>query len=185
LSEQLSRVQELRDRLASTEQQLEELQSPDSLPGRQDGKQAGKPGGRGGRSSPTMAGTGDPHGSGEERQQRLERLRQEYARMMRQAQELNEQLRREGGGIGFTPEGQQMVMSAPGTEAFKQDFAQWNVLKKNVGLALEQLEASLSRQLQAQAGRDRLNSAGEQPVPDAYGKLVDQYYRSIAVRPNK
>ena len=34
------------------------------------------------------------------------------------------------GGSGFTFEGQGMTLSAPGTEAFKQDFARWEQLRQ-------------------------------------------------------
>ena len=46
-----------------------------------------------------------------------------------------------------TPEGQEMVSSAPGTQAFKQDFSKWETLHKEIALGLERLEAALSQRV--------------------------------------
>ena len=48
-----------------------------------------------------------------------------------------------------TPEDWRPSVSAPGTEAFKQDFARWESLKQNLLLALENVERSLSDELRA------------------------------------
>ena len=53
------------------------------------------------------------------------------------------------GGAGITFEGQGMTLSAPGTEAFKQDFAQWEELSRQATQALDAAESSLSKKLQA------------------------------------
>ena len=38
-----------------------------------------------------------------------------------------------------------MTLSAPGTEAFKQDFAKWQEMKRQVSAALEQVESTLAK----------------------------------------
>ena len=71
-------------------------------------------------------------------------------------------------------------ISAPGTEAWKQDFAKWEELKKQMEIALEKAESSLATQLREQESKDRLNAGATQVVPDAYRRLVDKYYRALA-----
>jgi hypothetical protein len=73
-----------------------------------------------------------------------------------------------------------MVMSAPGTEAFKQDFSKWDLLHKDVTLGLERVEASLSKALRERAARDRLKAGGADRAPDDYERAVDTYFRSLA-----
>ena len=86
-----------------------------------------------------------------------------------------------------TPEQWQRSVSAPGTEAFKQDFAKWESLKKNLMVALEQTESQLSDQLRARETRERLNAGRHDAVADTYRALVDRYYQSLAAprRPNR
>ena len=81
---------------------------------------------------------------------------------------------------GTTPEQWQRSVSAPGTEAFKQDFAKWESLKKNLLVALEQTESQLSDQLRARENRERLNAGRHDAVADTYRELVDRYYQSLA-----
>ena len=64
-----------------------------------------------------------------------------------------------------TPEQWQRSVSAPGTEAFKQDFAKWESLKKNLLVALEQTESQLADQLRARETRERLNAGVTMPWP--------------------
>ena len=55
-----------------------------------------------------------------------------------------------GAGGGFTFEApDSMTLSAPGTEAFKQDFAKWEEMRRQATQALETAESTLSRKLQA------------------------------------
>jgi DNA repair exonuclease SbcCD ATPase subunit len=115
------------------------------------------------------------------------RLRDEYNRRLREARELLDQVSRDNpevrnGGIGFTFEGQGMVMSAPGTEPFKQDFAKWEQLRKQVTLALDRAESELSRKLQARDTRDRLAAGVDDEPPAAYQQQVDSYFKSLAGR---
>ena len=76
-----------------------------------------------------------------------------------------------------------MSRSAPGTEAFKQDFSRWEVLHKDVTLGLERLEATLSQRLLERAARNRLTAGGADRAPDEYQRAVDAYFKSLAQRP--
>jgi hypothetical protein len=92
---------------------------------------------------------------------------------------------RQDGGYGAygTPEGHEFSRSAPGTEAFKQDYARWESLSKNVKDALENLEASLADRLNDQRARDRVTAGEIDRAPAAYEEAVSRYYRSIAKKP--
>jgi hypothetical protein len=81
-----------------------------------------------------------------------------------------------------TPEGQEFSRSAPGTEAFKQDYSRWESLSKNVKDALEDLESSLAERLSDQRARDRVTAGEDDRAPAAYEDAVSRYYRSIARR---
>ena len=91
---------------------------------------------------------------------------------------------RQDGGYGAygTPEGQEFSRSAPGTEAFKQDYARWESLSKNVKDALEDLESSLANRLSDQRARDRVTAGEDDRAPALYEDAVSRYYRSIARR---
>jgi len=141
LSDQLSRAQELRDRLGKLQRSIE-------------------------------AGAGD------------------VGQQMQDAQRLAQEMQRDNPGMpkgGTTPEQWQRSLSAPGTEGFKQDFAKWEELKKNLLVALDHTESQLSDQLRARENRERLNAGRHDAVADTYRELVDRYYQSLAVprRPNK
>ena len=117
----------------------------------------------------------------------LARMREEYARQLQQTRELVDQLRRDDpgfshGGGGFTWEGQGMTLSAPGTEAFKQDFAKWEELRRQATQALESAESSLSKRLQAKESRDRLAAGVDDKVPPEYQKQVDSYFKALAAK---
>ena len=111
------------------------------------------------------------------------KLQRDVEEQMREAQRLTEDLRRQNPDMqkgGSTPEEWQRSVSAPGTEAFKQDFAKWESLKKNLMLALEQTESKLSDQLRAREKVDRLNVGRYESAPESYRELVDRYYQSLA-----
>jgi hypothetical protein len=72
--------------------------------------------------------------------------------------------------------------SAPGTEAWKQDFAQWEELKVQLAAALERAENNAAARLRSQQATDRLNAGAAQGVPEQYRRLVDQYYRALAAK---
>jgi hypothetical protein len=79
-----------------------------------------------------------------------------------------------------TDEGWWRSFSAPGTEAFKQDFSRWESLKKNLLVALEDAETKLSGELRDRENKARLNAGGHDAVSETYRALVDKYYRSLA-----
>jgi len=194
MSEQLARAQELRERMDSLSRELERLGQQSGPPGTQAGGQRqgrgqdGKPSSPSERESPSSQGGGqtgqgkaDGTGSGGE----TERLREEYARQLKATQELLGELKRDDkstgqGGTGFTFEGQGMVLSAPGTEAFKQDFAKWEELRRQATLALEQAESNISKQLQAKVAKDRLAAGIEDRAPAEYSRQVDSYFKALA-----
>jgi hypothetical protein len=150
LSERLASVQDARDRIEQLGREMERLN-----------RQAGQ--------TPGGAGT----------------VPQDIEREMARARELLEQLRREGddqsqAGRGLTFENQGMVLSAPGTEAFKQDFARWEDLKRQATQALDQAQSTLARKLAERLSRDRLAAGVEDRAPDAYQQQVDSYFKAIA-----
>jgi DNA repair exonuclease SbcCD ATPase subunit len=119
-------------------------------------------------------------GNAEQQQQRQRDLQGQ----MQEAQKLAEQVGRSNPGIekgGTTPEQWERSFSAPGTEGFKQDFAKWESLKKNLLVALERTESQLSEQLRARESRERLNAGRHDAVSDTYRDLVDRYYQSLAI----
>lgn len=172
LSEDLSKTRQLREQLDSVERSLEQLRAQEGRTGQpqgesRDGRQGGaQREGREGRAT-----------DGE-----VARLQQQLAEEMRQAREQVDALGRGAPDMRgpSTPEAWQPSVSAPGTEAFKQDFARWESLKRSLLLALEKVERGLADELRQQASRDRLNAGASDAVPDDYRRLVDKYYRSLA-----
>ena len=117
----------------------------------------------------------------------LEKLRDQYQRQLQETKDLVDQMRRDdpsfarGAGGGFTFEGaDRMTLSAPGTEAFKQDFAKWEDLRRQATQALESVASSLSRKLQAKQAKDRLAAGTDDKPPAGYQKQVDSYFKAIA-----
>jgi uncharacterized membrane protein len=159
LADQLSRAQELRDRLDDLTRQLGELdrQSTSSPSGRQ--------------------GTGPG----------VDQLRAEVQRELERVRELiretdRDQGRQARGGAGITFAGQGMTLSAPGTEAFKQDFAKWQELKRQAAAALEQVESTLAKKLQEQDAKERLASGADDRAPARYQEQVESYFKALATR---
>jgi hypothetical protein len=76
-----------------------------------------------------------------------------------------------------------MVTAAPGTEAFKQDFARWEALHREVTLGLERHEASLSHRTIEKAARERLRSGGAESTLPEYASSIDRYFRALAAEP--
>ena len=169
LSEQLSRTQELRDRLSKLQRTMDELAG--QKPGQEQ-----TPGGQSGANGPPGSADGG-------RAESVARLQREADRQMREAQKLAEGVQRENPQMpgGTTPEQWQRSVSAPGTEAFKQDFANWESLKKNLLVALDRTELQLSEQLRTRENRERLNAGRHDAVSETYRELVDRYYQSLAV----
>jgi hypothetical protein len=179
LSEQLARAQELRDRLANTSREIQQLGQPHAKRGSASSPQ--KAPGDTGRSGRGESGGGQPGGAD------IARLRDEYARQLKETQDLMEQMQRQDpgfsrGGAGFTFQGQGMTLSAPGTEAFKQDFARWEDMRRQATTALDRAESSLSKKLQAQEAKDRLAAGVEDKAPPEYQKQVDSYFKALAAK---
>jgi hypothetical protein len=199
LSAQLARAQELRDKLNQVSRDLGNLSRQGDPggqrnPGGRSGQQ-GQGGSNGTSSSSSTKTAGDSGRSGEGQQgggggsgTDLARLRDEYARRLQETRDLMDQLRRQDpngqtfarGGAGFTFEGQGMTLSAPGTEAFKQDFAKWEDMRRQATQALEMAETSLSKKLQARQAKDRLAAGADDKAPPDYQKQVDNYFKAIA-----
>ena len=77
-----------------------------------------------------------------------------------------------------------MVSSAPGTEAFKQDFTRWETLHRELTLGLERLESDLSQRVIDKAAKDRLRSGSADRTPVEYRSSVDKYFRALAQEPH-
>lgn len=160
-----------------------------------DGQQGEGGKGRGGQSPGEGAGQapgqGQGQGGGDGRPQdaraELQRLQQEYQRELRSAQQMvQQQGGGDGGGLGgrmATPEGQSLSRSAPGTEAFKQDFAKWEALKQDAASALDRYEASLAQRLAGEEAAERVTAPLRDQVPDRYSESVIRYYQSLSGRP--
>ncbi|MBP6777695.1 MAG: hypothetical protein KA151_10625 [Piscinibacter sp.] len=172
LSDDLSKTRQLREQLDSVERSLEQLRAQEGRAGQPQGE------GRDGRQPGTPRDARDGRASDGE----IARLQQQLADEMRQARAQVDALGRGAPDMRgpSTPEAWQPSVSAPGTEAFKQDFARWESLKRSLLLALEKVERGLTDELRQQASRDRLNAGASDAVPDDYRRLVDKYYRSLA-----
>jgi len=153
LTEELSKLRDLREQLAALDRQLAELRDhPEGQPQN----------GRGGQQNP---------GAQPGAQQPWE-----------QARELLSELQRENGLDLVTPtaDGFNPGLSAPGTEGWKQDFASWDTLKVQLATALERAERTAAARLRDQQSRDRLNAGATQSVPEQYRRLVEKYFRALA-----
>ena len=215
LSDQLSKAQELRDKLSELERSVEELKRQDAQ-GQQESEAAnGNPrDAQGpvasererpatGAASGSAAGAGQPGRStagsqssangrdGATGQQgssaggsggRVQQLQREVNDSMRDAARLADEMRRDNPGMQSPNpnDGWWRSFSAPGTEAFKQDFARWESLKKNLLVALEGVETKVSSELRTRENKERLNAGGHNAVSDAYREQVEKCYRSLA-----
>lgn len=182
LGEQVARARELRDRMESLTKQLEEADRQAS------GQERGTPQSSSqGQGQPTQDGTpGQGQGGTSGDPASVEQLREQIAKQLREVRELMNESQKENarseGGPGSTFEGQGMVTSAPGTQGFKQDFAKWQELTRQVTLALDDIESTASRKLQERASKDRLASGGDERAPAAYQQQVDSYFKALATR---
>ena len=160
-----------------------------SRPSRASQGESGKQGEPGKRAESGKPGESGEQGGRARRargQRRLAELQREYLEQLRNAGELGERLEQASPGTGramSTPIEQQMVTSAPGTQAFKQDFSKWETLHKDIALGLERLEAALSQRVVERAARERLRTGATDRVPDTYRSTVDRYYRALAQEP--
>ena len=79
-----------------------------------------------------------------------------------------------------TPEQHEWSRSAPGTEAFKQDYTKWEQMRRHATQALENAESTLGKQIQAKQAKDRLAAGADDKAPAEYQKQVDSYFKAIA-----
>ncbi len=183
MTDQVARARDLRDRMQELTRQLEEIDRqastrPQGSPqSRAQGQGSSSQSDQQGRSSGAATGTSDSVGQ----------LREEIQKQMREVRELLDDTRRDAstrgsGGGGTTFEGQGMVLSAPGTEGFKQDFSKWQELARQVTLALDDVETNLSKKLQEKTSKDRLASGADERVPAEYQQQVDSYFKALASR---
>jgi hypothetical protein len=190
IADQLDEVRDARERLARLDKQMKEAQQAAQNGARgQDGARGQEAGraqapGRAGRSGPEgQRGQGGSQGDGQGGD--VARLQQDYNKELRRTRDLMDRLQRgnpESGGRMTTPEEHEWSRSAPGTEAFKQDYAAWQTLSADVARALERAESSVANRLSNAAAKDRLRAGGSERVPDAYRQRVSKYFESIAVR---
>src|SRR4029079_10409528 len=131
LGENLAKTRDLRERLAELERQIAE-QSQRSSSAK----------GNSASGAPTADGT-KPGERDRADAAKLADLRKQYLDAVRDASG-DERLREAvagTSGAGSTPVGQTMVTAAPGTEAFKQDFARWESLNSEPPLRLDRDDA--------------------------------------------
>ena len=195
LAGQLDDVRDARERLARLERQI-----ADAKQAAENGRAGGaeQPGRAGQPNQPGRAGqTGRAGEAGQQGQQGtrgsqgegrggdLQQLQQAYNRELQRTRELMDRVQRgtpDSGGNMTTPEQHEWSRSAPGTEAFKQDYAAWQSLAGDVARALERAEASVAGRLSNAVARDRLRAGGSDRVPDAYRQRVSKYFESIAAK---
>jgi hypothetical protein len=188
LSDQLARAGELRDQIGELQRSIEALERE-----AQQGQQGARPqsdaqGQRPQQGQPTAQGResgspSDPSGASSGGTSRLSQLQREATDRMREAQRLAGELRQQSPDMRdgpATPENWYPSLSAPGTEAFKQDYGKWESLKKHLLAALEKTETRVSGQLREREARERLNAGGHQGVSSEYQEMVDRYYQSLA-----
>lgn len=168
LADQLDAVQELRRALQGLGGDREASDSPggeaESADPRSSGQSAGAP-----------AAGGSPGGLRREYMAGLERNPDRLEELRRDSPELRRDL--DAWAEHWTSG------AAPGTEASKRDFANWESLRSNLDTSLQRLEEAYSRDLAETDLRDRVTAGTEKPVPARYQQLVDQYYRSLASEP--
>ena len=156
-------------------------QSQSAQRGQQSGDQrASQAGSRG-----TSPGQGDGQGRGDTMEE-LRQLQQEYARELQDAARMVQGSNAGGadrGGRMATPEGHEFSRSAPGTEAFKQDFARWDSLRKGIANAMDRYEATIAQRLAEQEAAERVQAPLRDKVPDRYTESVVRYYQSLSRRP--
>ena len=177
LSAQLARARDLRVELGRLSRRIGEFAGSDvSTTGGQAAGPSGPPpaGQRGGGAG----GGGDGAAAAE-----LARLQREFARRAAEARQLAAGMGRgqtDGGdrGGGTSTEWQPSE-SAPGTETFKQDFARWEALRRDVELSLDRIEASISATLDAREGRRRLAAGERDRAPAPYRRQVGRYFEAL------
>lgn len=204
LADALARTRALRERLAELERQAgtqpgEAGTQPGQAAARRGGDNRQTPGSTGDRAS-AGANTGAPGDqasrgrdpSGQEGQGAsgggdgsVAGLRDGLVRELRRQQDVMDALRRGDRDLaravssleGWTPS-----RSAPGTEAWKQDFARWDVLRQQIALAIERHETQLATRLAEREARDRLDAGADDRPGEAWRRDVAEYFKAISAR---
>jgi DNA repair exonuclease SbcCD ATPase subunit len=181
LAGQLDEVRDARERLARLEKQLADAsRAAEGARGRASTTPSGRAGQTGPEGRRGQRGSGGDGSGGD-----LQQLQDAYNRELQRTRELMDRVQRgtpESGGRMTTPEQHEWSRSAPGTEAFKQDYAAWQSLAANVTRALERAESAVAGRLAGAAAKDRLRAGGSERVPDAYRHRVSKYFESIATK---
>jgi hypothetical protein len=181
LAGELDDVRDARERLARLEKQLADAsRAAEGSRGRGNTAQPGRAGQSGPEGRRGERGTGGDGSGGD-----LQQLQQAYNRELQRTRELMDRVQRgtpESGGRMTTPEQHEWSRSAPGTEAFKQDYAAWQSLAADVARALERAESAVAGRLAGALAKDRLRAGGSERVPDAYRQRVSKYFESIATK---
>jgi archaellum component FlaC len=173
LANELDQLRDARERLTRLERQIKDATAAQ-------GAQSGRAGPSGADPARGQQGSkaGGGNGSGE-----LNRLQQEYARELQRTRDLMNGLQRgtpDSGRNLSTPEEHEWSRSAPGTEAWKQDYSKWDALGKDVKQALERYETSAADRLSRALVADRLRAGGSDRVPDAYESRIANYFELLA-----
>lgn len=184
LVEELREAQVLRRTLNEIEAQLRKLTASDgSGQDAPTSSQGGEPVEAGSPSRSDASSPVDQSRSNEDRE--LVMLQERLMRQLAQSTQLLEQLRRQRPGVEQDLEQwaqQWQSGTASGTETAKQDFSAWESLRDDLWVALEVIEASLARDLREEEIGGRLTVGPSEQMPDAYRRLVERYYRSLAVQ---
>jgi hypothetical protein len=168
LTDALDRARDIRNRLDRLQADVRDAEEA-----ARGAAPAGAPAARG------RDGQGRRSGADGSAQSRLQSAREAYARELERSREELGRLS-QGGEGGATPEQHEFSRSAPGTEAFKQDFSGWERLRKDIDSRLERYEAAVSSRLARKDGADGLSAGGSERVPDGYRDSVSRYFESLA-----
>jgi hypothetical protein len=185
LSRNLDQARTLRDRLDRLERQIRQddaARTGRGAPPRGEAQNGGRAAGRaqaqgqgqnGGTDSASgAAATGDSRGQREEVAKELQSVREALGQLERNSPG--------AGGGGTTPEQHEWSAVDKGTEAFKQDFSNWESLRRDMDSALDRYEASVIARAARKSLQDRLSAGGSDRVPDDYRQLIARYYESLA-----
>lgn len=182
LAGQLDDLRDARERLARLERQIADAKQAAESGRGGDGRN-GQQGQRATQGQQAQQGQNGSRGDGSGGD--LQQLQQQYNQELQRTRQLMDRVQRgtpDSGGRMATPEQHEWSRSAPGTEAFKQDYAAWQSLASQVTKALEGAETSVAGRLSAAAAKDRLRAGGSERIPDAYRDRVSKYFESIAIK---
>ena len=182
LAGQLDDVRDARERLARLEKQIADAaRNAQGSRGRGNNpSQPGRAGRTGAQGQQGERGSGGDGSGGD-----LQQLQDAYNRELQRTRELMDRIQRstpESGGRMATPDQHEWSRSAPGTEAFKQDYAAWQALASDVTRALERAESGVAGRLAGEIAKDRLRAGGSERVPAGYRQRVSKYFEAIATR---